>query len=56
MKLEFDVAIKLTNKQFDAIVKLIKEHVDDRIQDLGNEMHAHIKKVVQAEVKALKGA
>lgn len=56
MKLDFDIHIKLTSEQFDAIVKLIKEHVDDRIQDLGKEMHQHIKKVVQAEVKALKSA
>ena len=56
MKLEFDIHIKLTNEQFGALVKLIIEHVDDRIKDLGKEMHQHIEKVVKAEIEAQKGA
>ena len=56
MKLEFDIHIKLTNEQFDALTKVIKEDINNRIRDLGKEMHQHIKKVVKAEVEAQKGA
>lgn len=55
MKLDLNIDIKLTNEQFDALGKIIKEHIDDRIQDLGKEMHEHIKKVVKAEVESLTG-